>query len=118
MHMSPKEIYEVLEKAINEKNEVVLTVKHGLGDTIPDTHFQGYRLGNDTYQYGYVWGYLSDLNLYYKFLLDQIVAVKVIETKYAVREDACYQHAIEEDTFAQLDGFKNIYAQAARLASQ
>lgn len=116
--MSPKEIYEVIEKAINEKSELVLTVKHGLGDTIADTQLQGYRLGHDTYQYDYVWGYLPDLNLYYKFLLDQIVAAKATNAKYTVREDACYQYAIEEETFAQLDGFTNIYVQAARHANQ
>ena len=116
--MSPKEIYEIIEKAINEKSELVLTVKHGLGDTIANTQFQAYMLGHDTYQYDYVWGYLSDLNLYYKFLLDQIVAVKLTNVKYAAREDACYQYAIEEETFAQLDGFTNIYAQAARHANQ
>lgn len=116
--MSVKEIYEVIEKAINEKSELVLTVKHGLGDLIPDTHFQAYRLGDDTYQYSYVWGYLPNLNLYYKFRLDQIVAAKATITKYGVREDACYQHSIEEDTYAQLEGFKNVYAQAARHANQ
>lgn len=112
--MKPKQIYDTIEKAINDKKELVLTVKHGLGDTIPDTSFQAYILGDDTYQYAFVWGYLPGQNLYYKFMLDNITSSMLTTKKYSVREDACYQHALEEEHFGLLEGFDNIYAQAAR----
>lgn len=118
MFMTTKQIYATIEKAINEGVEVILTVKHGLGDSIPDTAFEAYILGNDTYQYGFVWGRLTHQGLYYKLLLDNITAAKATSTKHAVRDDACYQHAIEEEHYARLQGFDNIYVQAARHAGK
>lgn len=112
--MTPKQVYDTIKKSINDKTELVLTVKHGLGDTIPNTPFQAYILGNDTYQYAFVWGFLAGQNLYYKFMLDNIVSAKATTIKYSVREDACYQYAIEEEHFEQIDGFDNVYSQAAR----
>jgi hypothetical protein len=115
--MTANQIYDTIEKAINTKTELTFTVKHGLGDTIPDTSFQAYILGNDTYQYAFTWGYLPGLNLYYKFMLDNIVLAKSTTKKYDVRDDACYQHAIEEEHFGRLVGFDNVYSQAARHAT-
>jgi len=52
------EIYETIEKAINHSQTSNLTVKHGLGSIIKDTEFQPYILGDDYYQFIFVWGYL------------------------------------------------------------
>lgn len=114
--MTKKQIYETIEKAINTKTELILTVKHGLGSIIDNTHFQPYILGDDTYQYSFIWGYLSEQNLYYKFILDNIVAAKLSVKKYDVREDACYQYSCEEEHFGHIEGFENAYFQAARHA--
>lgn len=116
--MTPNQVYDTIAKAINEKKELTLTVKHGLGDLLPNTPFQGYILGDDTYQYSFAWGFLPHTRLYYKFMLDSIVSAKATATAYATREDACYQHSIEEEHFARLEGFDNIYVQAARSAGK
>lgn len=115
--MTATQIYDTIEKAIKNKNVLILTVKHGLGDTIPDTSFEAYILGDDTYQYSFTWGYLPDQKLYYKFMLSNIVLAKASTKKYDVREDACYQHSIEEEHYRSLAGFENIYIQAARTAN-
>jgi hypothetical protein len=39
--MSPRGIYEIIEKAVNEKSGLVLAAKHGLGDAIADAQCQG-----------------------------------------------------------------------------
>ena len=108
----------VIDKAINNSLELNLTVKHGFGELIPSTRFQAYILGNDTYQYAFTWGYLPDIGLFYKFMLSSIVDAKVTGKSFTSRNDACYQHAIEEEHFAVLDGFNNIYVQSARCADQ
>lgn len=112
--MTRNQIYETLEKAINNKSEIMLSAKHGLGSLIDGMRFQPYILGDDSFQYPFVWGYLPGNNEYYKFMLDNVVATKSVAAKYDVREDACYQHAINEDHFARLTGFDNIYGQAAK----
>lgn len=113
--MTSKQIYDVIEKAINTQTELLLTVKHGLGENIDNTSFQPYILGDDTYQYSFVWGYLTHSGLYYKFMLDNISFAKLTTKKYGVREDACYQHSIEEEHFSRIENFDNIYAQAAQF---
>jgi hypothetical protein len=112
--MTAKQIYEIIEKGLNNTTELSISVKHGLGTTIDDTHFQAYILGSDTYQYSFVWGYLPGQNLYYKFMLNNISAIKLTSKKYKVRKDACYQYSIEEEHYGCLDGFDNIYMQAAQ----
>ena len=114
--MTAKTIYNSIETAIDTNSEIKLSVKHGLGSNIDNTLFQPYILGDDTYQYSFVWGYLPGLNLYYKFRLTDILSADLLQTKFNVREDACYQYAIEEDHFAKLSGFTNIYLQAAKTA--
>lgn len=113
--MTPNQIYAVIEKAINTQTELLLTVKHGLGGNIDNTSFQPYILGDDTYQFGFVWGYLTHSGLYYKFFLDNISFAKLTTKKYNVREDACYQHSIEEEHYCRSETFDNIYAQSAQL---
>jgi len=108
------ENYSKIENGIKNNTEVILAVRHGLGDIIEGTKFQPYILGDDSYQYSFVWGFLPDFNLYYKFMLDNIITVKNTTIEYFVREDACYQHAIEEEQFAVLKNFQNIYNNAAK----
>jgi len=112
--MTQKQIYESLEKAISNKSEVMLSARHGLGSLIDGMRFQPYVLGDDSFQYPFVWGYLPGNNEYYKFMLGNVVAAKSTTSKYDVREDACYQHATNEDHFGRLAGFDNIYGQAAK----
>jgi hypothetical protein len=103
------ENYTKIQEGIRNNTEITLAVRHGLGDIIQDTTFQAYILGDDSYQYSFVWGYLPDLNLYYKFMLDNIITVKNTTKKYSVRKEASYQHAIEEEQFAILENFTNIF---------
>ena len=111
-------IYDTIQQAIDNKTELSLTVKHAFGESFPGTRFQAYILGDDAYQYKFVWGYLPDSNDYYRFSLDHITAAKATKDKYSVREDACYQYAIDEDHFARLQGFANIFNTAARLGNK
>lgn len=116
--MTRQQLHDTIAKAVKARAELILTVTHGLGELLPDTPFQGYLLGADLYQYGFVWGFLPQTGLYYKFMLDRIVTAKATKTKYAVRKDACYQFALEEEQFARLSGFDNIFGQAARYAGE
>jgi hypothetical protein len=112
--MTQEQVYKALEKAINSKTEVLLSAIHGLGSLLDGMRFQPYILGDDSFQYPFVWGYLPDNNEYYKFMLSTVVTAKPVAAKYDVREDACYQHAINEDHFGRLAGFDNIYGQAVK----
>jgi len=113
--MTQKEIYQKIEQALQEKTELLLTVKHGLGEIIPNIAFQPYVLGDDAFQYSFTWGYQSDNKDYYRFMLSSIVSAKKTKIKYDVRTDACYQYAIDEDHFGRLAGFDNIYNGPAKL---
>lgn len=114
--MSSKSIYDTIREAIQTKQEVILEVKHGAGGTIPNTYFQAYILGSDTYQYDFVWGSLGSDGLYYKFLLDNIISAKSTNIKYTVSSEACYQHALEEEHYQRIEGFANVYSQGAKNA--
>ena len=49
--MTPKQVYEVLEKALSNKSEVLLSARHVLGSLIDGMRFQTYILGDDSFQY-------------------------------------------------------------------
>lgn len=112
--MKESEVYKEIEKGIEEKSELLFSVKHGLGKVIDNISFQAYILGDDTFQYSFVWGYIPGQNLYYKFMLENIISISQTTKEYNVRLDACYQYAINETHFMRLDKFKNIYGEAAR----
>lgn len=115
--METNQIYDTIQRAIDAKMELSFNYKHGIGGEISNV-FHAYILGDDTMQYSFVWGYLPDQGLYYKFMLSNIVSAKLLTKKYAVREDACYQYSIEEEHFNRVEGFTNSFGEAARLAGQ
>ena len=118
--MDSNVIYEIIERAINDKKELIINMKYASGhgrDTLDDLSFQPYILGDDTMQFGFVWGYLSSNHLYYKILLENIITAKLTSRKFDVKDDACYQYIDEESHFAMLDKFKNYFRGPARIAN-
>lgn len=115
--MNKEEIYSIIKKGIKEQNTVILSVRHGLGSVINNTKFEPYILGDDAYQFPFTWGYLPYQNIFYKFDLNNILSAKLGNEKFEISDDACYQYAIEEEHFAEVDGFNNIFIKAARTSS-
>jgi hypothetical protein len=107
-------LVDIIKKGIEDKIELILTAKYGLGDKNLEVPFQPYIYGEDSMQYQFVWGYLSYPMLFYKFHMDNIVSAKLSDTTFTVLPNACYQYAIEEERYAVLPDFDNIYADAAR----
>jgi hypothetical protein len=115
--MTKEEIYNIIDQGINQKQTLILSVRHGLGSVINNTKFDPYIVGDDTYQFQFAWGYLPEQNLFYKFDLDNIESAKLGNEKFEISEEACYQYAIEEEHFAEVEGFKNIFMKAAITTS-
>lgn len=113
--MNAEKIDEIILKAIKEKLEVELKVKHGLGDIIESVGFHPYIAGDDAFQHPFVWGYLIHNMTFYKFSFKHILSAKLTTSKFSVSNEACYQYSLDEDHSARIDGFKNIYSEAARL---
>ncbi len=116
--MTIEEIYNVIDQGVNQKKTLILSVRHGLGSVIDNTIFSPYILGDDTYQFQFAWGHLPELNLFYKFYLDNIESAKLGNEKFEISEEACYQYAVDEEHFAEVDGFKNIFIKAAKTTSE
>jgi hypothetical protein len=102
MHQSV--IYNLIKEAINQKRELKMNIKYGLGDNSDsiEVEFQPYVLGSDIFQYSYVWGYLPHDDTYYKFLLNLINSVKASGDTYTVRANPPYPYALGEEHYASL----------------
>jgi hypothetical protein len=110
-------LVKTIREAIKTQRELLLTVKHGLGDEL-EVPFQPYIQGQDKMQYEFVWGYLSYSMVFYKLYIENIISAKLTDVTYTVLPNACYQYALEEEHYAVLQDFHNIYSDAARLGTE
>ncbi len=89
---------ELIQKAINEKRRLLITVEHGLGNPI-EIQFDPYIYGEDTWQRYFVWGLDSSLHCY-KYYLDWIKKVKLEGEHFKVDPNAVYYYSMEEEHYA------------------
>ena len=103
--MTKLEIGNTVQMAIENAQSVTIKFKHGVGEelTLP---FDPYIYGDDTMQYSFVWGYLPQNNLYYKFMFDIVTSVKLTPDKFSVKDDAVYLYAIEEEHWCRVSGIE------------
>lgn len=102
-------IYELLRKAINEKKEVHIKFKYGIDGTPLSVVFHPYILGEDLMQYYFVWGFLPVNQLPYKFLLDNVIDVKISSTSFILNNKLAYHYALEEEHYVSISGFERIF---------
>jgi hypothetical protein len=103
------EIYERLNTAISKNKAIILTVKNGLGSEIKELKFYPYILGDDSFQFAFVWGQLQESKLFYKFNLQNIIELKISQEVFNYSNNACYQYALEEEHYNTISGFDNIF---------
>jgi hypothetical protein len=103
-----KKEYELLEKAIKNKQVVDITFKQGLGEdlTVP---FHPYIIGSDLMQCDFVWGFLPNNRLQYKFDFNKISKVKLQKNTFNVLEGMIYHNADDEEHYCVVDGFTKTY---------
>lgn len=111
-------LIDIIKSAIYQKKELLLKVK---SDQEPNQFvevlMQPYVLGDDILQYEFVWGYLTDKQVFYKVLTDLIISAEAIEIPYTVIEDATYDYSIGEEHFCVLEGLGIKYAEANTFVS-
>ncbi len=91
----------LIEKAIKEKRRLLLTVEHGLGDTI-EIRLDPYIYGQDSWQRYFVWGLDSSLHCY-KYYLDWVKKVKMEGGSFKVDPNAVYYYSMEEEHYARVE---------------
>ena len=92
---------ELIQKAIREKRRLLITVEHGLGDTV-EVRLDPYIYGQDSWQRYFVWGLDSSLHCY-KYYLDWVKKVKLEGNQFKVDANAVYYYAMEEEHYARVD---------------
>ena len=112
--MDNKEIYEVIKLGVKENRTLNISVRNGLGSIIKDIEFEPYIIGDDTFQFSFAWGHLPQQGLFYRFKLENILSANFRSKNFQISSDACYQYAIEEEHFAVVDDFTNMFVQTAR----
>ena len=103
-----KNNYHLIYEAIATSKQVRIKFQHGLGKEI-QMDFQPYILGSDIFQHDFVWGYLLFPKTFYKFRLSDIVSILLTEITYTVLPDAVYLYMSQEEHYASLLGFHNVY---------
>lgn len=107
-----KEITDIISGAIHSAKAVHIKLWHTYYDSVPVV-LNPYIYGLDILGYEFVWGCLARDMTYYKIFIDLITDATITEKEFIVDKSACYQYAMEEDHYAVLQGFGNIYAGAA-----
>lgn len=103
--------------AIRDKRQIGITVSTGLGDVVK-IPFNPYIIGTDNLMIEFVWGILALPQLFYKFNDANIIAAELTETTFEVTANACYQYSSGEMLVHIVNGFNNIYEDAARTKSE
>jgi len=109
----------LIKQAIYSNIEIEIEYLYGLQsdkrtvNEFTTVHLQPYIYGDDIFQYSFVWGYLPDRKVCYKFLLDNIRKVVLTKTNYKVVPEVSYQYSLEEEHYDVLQGFRRIYAEEA-----
>lgn len=108
-------IDEKIENAIQNHKTILINTKYGLGQEL-EVEFDPYIIGSDTMQYGFVWGFLPWNNLMYKFILNNLLSVKITDKTFKVQSDVIYLYAIEEEHYYSVTEMYEpevrVYAQA------
>ena len=107
-------ITDIIAKAIESKRELYLTLRHALKGTFSVT-FNPYITGLDILEYEFVWGYLPASLSFYKIFADQILYAEIMTEKFLVKQEGCYQYAMEEVHYLVVPEFSNIHPQSAQL---
>jgi hypothetical protein len=95
------EIDEIIKRAILDNQTITVKFKHGTGDEL-ELDFDPYIYGDDTMQYGFVWGYLPTNLLFYKFMVDSIISVKLTQQTFIVHSEARYLYSLEEEHWGRV----------------
>lgn len=101
--------YSRIIRGITGKTEIILAVSHNKGNIIENILFEPYIIGSDLFEYTFVWGYLPEAKIYYKFMIGNILTVKNTSKQISIREDASYHTTMSERQFAILESFEVTY---------
>lgn len=106
-------ITDTIELAIQQKKQLLLKVTYGDSDIESDLFICPYVFGIDVLDYEFVWGYLPDQDTFYKVLVLHVIAAEIIELSFDVLPQACYQYAQADEIPFIVDGFENVFSNAA-----
>lgn len=111
-----KDISSLIREAIETSKQIIVKMKYGLGTEIT-VDFQPYIHGHDIMQFEFTWGYLPFNKVFYKIHLENIISINISEITFTVLPEAIYLWSIEEEHFATLVGFRNIFSASCISAS-
>ena len=111
-YMEKKDVSELIKESIQTCKQVTIKMKSGFGREI-SISFHPYIYGHDIFQFEFVWGYYPVAHVFYKILTENISSISISEITYTVLPDAIYQYSLEEEHFAVLVGFHNIFSESS-----
>lgn len=94
----------LIQTAINNKNELFLKVKPPSSEKIKEVRFCPYIYGVDSLEFPFMWGYLPQFDTFYKIPLQQIEDAETIRILYTPFPNAKYLKPQGEEHYCVLKG--------------
>ena len=98
------DIVNLIEKAINNKNELYLKVKTAQADKKKEVRFCPYIYGLDLLEIPFTWGYLPETKSFYTLLLSQIEELEIITIAFMPFPNAKYLKPPGEEHYCVVKG--------------
>ena len=101
--MSAQPFEALIIKAIDSQTDLIIEVKTPTEGSI-ELRFSPYLYGYDFLHLPFIWGFLPDQQVLYRFYLDRILAIWSGATRFSLRPGPIYLYGSEEEHLRQIDG--------------
>lgn len=116
--MSALSFEKLIIEAIDTQTDLIIEVKTPTDGSI-ELRFAPYLYGYDFLHLPFIWGYLPDQQVLYRFYLDRILAVWSGSVHFTLRPGSIYLYGSEEEHLRQIDGLdRRLYETVASNSYQ